>query len=137
MYPISYFFILFKIPLIIQLEVIAAQVNDLTPNYVKIFTFSSLCIVISSLDKISNLNNSNVDVFLDNISLTEAVSIRFWADVDDDVLDIQKVAAHWNTRVGDPDYDPLYDVDNEGQGNGDIDIDILDIQLVASWWNRL
>ncbi|MDZ7386335.1 MAG: BACON domain-containing carbohydrate-binding protein [candidate division KSB1 bacterium] len=62
----------------------------------------------------------------------------FWADVNNDdridIIDIQLVCAHWNTRVGDPNYDPRYDVDNEGQGDGDIDI--IDIQLVAAWWNR-
>ncbi len=63
----------------------------------------------------------------------------FWADVDCDgdvdIIDIQLVAARWNTQVGDPEYAPNYDVDNEGQGDGDIDI--IDIQLVASWWNKL
>ena len=32
--------------------------------------------------------------------------------------------------MGDPLYDPAYDVDNDG------DIDIIDVQLVASWWNK-
>jgi len=62
----------------------------------------------------------------------------FWADIDCDgdvdVVDIQLVAGRWNTRVGDPNYDPKCDVDNEGQGDGDIDI--VDIQLVAGWWNK-
>lgn len=62
----------------------------------------------------------------------------FWADVNNDnridIIDIQLVCARWNTRVGHPNYDPQYDVDNEGEGDGDIDI--IDIQLVASWWNR-
>ncbi len=62
----------------------------------------------------------------------------FWADVNDDgridIIDIQLVCAHWNTRAGDPTYDPRYDVDNECRGDGDVDI--IDIQLVASWWNR-
>lgn len=62
----------------------------------------------------------------------------FWADVNDDgrvdIIDIQLVCAHWNTHLGEANYDPRFDVDNEGQGDGDIDI--IDIQLVASWWNR-
>ena len=86
-----------------------------------------------------NMGLSDVDVFFDNINIIKTESTGFWADVDDDgdvdVLDIQKVAAHWNTSLGDPGYDPKYDVDNEGQGDGDIDV--LDIQLVASWWNKL
>ena len=62
------------------------------------------------------------------------VKKSFWADVNGDgkvdILDIQLVAAHWNTHTGDPNYDPKYDVDNDG------DIDIIDVQLVASWWNK-
>ncbi|MCI0692635.1 fibronectin type III domain-containing protein [candidate division KSB1 bacterium] len=62
----------------------------------------------------------------------------FWADVDCDrdmdILDVQKVAAHWNTRIGNANYDPNFDVDHEGKGDGDIDI--VDIQLVAAWWNK-
>jgi len=62
----------------------------------------------------------------------------FWADVDNDgdvdIIDIQLVAARWNTQLGDDDYDPIYDLDNEGEGDGYIDI--IDIQLVASWWNQ-
>ncbi len=73
-------------------------------------------------------------------ALDGEITVRkgFWADVNDDgrldIIDIQLVCAHWNTRVGDANYDPRYDVDNDGQGDGDIDI--IDIQLVASWWNR-
>ncbi|MDW7679816.1 MAG: FlgD immunoglobulin-like domain containing protein, partial [bacterium] len=66
------------------------------------------------------------------------VTHRFWADVDGDqdvdIIDIQLVAAHWNTKQGDPNFDPIYDVDNQGQGDGDVDI--IDVQLVASWWNK-
>lgn len=66
------------------------------------------------------------------------LTTRFWADIDGDhdvdVVDIQIVAGKWNTKVGDPDYDPRCDVDNEGQGDGDIDV--VDIQLVAGWWNK-
>jgi len=66
------------------------------------------------------------------------VEKSFWADVNSDgridIIDIQLVCAHWNTRVGDPGYDPRFDLDNGGEGDGDIDI--IDIQLVASWWNK-
>ena len=47
-----------------------------------------------------------------------------------DVEDIQEVASRWNTSVGDPDYDPLYDLDFDG------DIDILDIMIVAAHWGE-
>ena len=40
------------------------------------------------------------------------------------------MAIHWNTFAGDPDYDPTYDLDNDG------DIDILDILLVAAHWGE-
>ena len=66
------------------------------------------------------------------------VTSRFWADIDGDndidVFDVQLVAAHWNTKAGDANYDAIYDVDNNGQGDGDVDV--FDVQLVASWWNK-
>jgi len=40
------------------------------------------------------------------------------------------VAIHWNTFVGDPDYDLIYDIDGDG------DIDIMDILLVAVHWGE-
>lgn len=62
----------------------------------------------------------------------------FWADInrDDqvDIVDIQMVAARWNSKAGDPDYDVTCDVDNDGRGDGDIDV--VDIQLVAWWWHK-
>lgn len=45
------------------------------------------------------------------------------------IVDIQLVAARWNTAVGDPDYDPLYDIDGDGR------ISVVDIQLVAAKWH--
>lgn len=45
------------------------------------------------------------------------------------IVDIQLVAARWNTAEGDPDYDPLYDINQDGR------INIVDIQLVAAKWN--
>ncbi len=45
-----------------------------------------------------------------------------------DVLDIQEVASRWNTSVGDPDYDPTYDLDSDG------DIDVVDIMIVSGQW---
>ena len=66
------------------------------------------------------------------------VTSHFWADIDGDndidIIDVQLVAAHWNTQNGDANYDPVCDVDNNGQGDGDVDI--IDVQLVASWWNK-
>ncbi|MBN2001548.1 thrombospondin type 3 repeat-containing protein [candidate division KSB1 bacterium] len=85
---------------------------------------------------LTNPQGNKVPVNLEN-GMIEVAS-HFWADLDSDydvdVMDIQLVAAHWNTRIGDARYDPRYDVDNQGQGDGDIDV--LDIQLVASWWNK-
>lgn len=51
-------------------------------------------------------------------------------DCDCDIIDIQLVAAHWNTQVGDPNYVPFYDSEH------DCDIDILDIQRVAAHWGE-
>lgn len=63
----------------------------------------------------------------------------FWADINRDekvdIVDIQMVAARWNSKIGEPNYNPICDVDNEGEGDGDIDI--IDIQLVAWWWHKL
>jgi len=57
-----------------------------------------------------------------------------WADIDGDgdvdAIDIQLVAACWNTEVGDAEYKAECDVDNDG------DVDAIDIQLVAGWWNK-
>lgn len=69
---------------------------------------------------------------------TTGTTSRFWADIDGDgdvdIIDVQLVAARWNTQQGDPGYEPRFDLDNEGQGDGDIDI--IDVQLVAAWWNK-
>jgi hypothetical protein len=43
-----------------------------------------------------------------------------------DILDLQAVADHWNTRPGDPGYDPLFDVDHSGW------INVIDLQKVAN-----
>jgi hypothetical protein len=45
------------------------------------------------------------------------------------IVDIQSVAAHWNTVEGEDGYDPLYDI------NDDHRIDIIDVQLVSAKWN--
>ena len=47
-----------------------------------------------------------------------------------DIVDVMLVASRWNTHVGDPDYDPAYDMDNDG------DIDIVDVMIVASHWGE-
>ncbi|MBN2009889.1 T9SS type A sorting domain-containing protein [candidate division KSB1 bacterium] len=86
--------------------------------------------------KISDTKGSQIAVVDEDGEIN--VTTRFWADVDGDqdidIIDVQLVAAHWNTKVGDPNYDEVYDVDNEGQGDGDVDI--IDVQLIASWWNK-
>lgn len=65
------------------------------------------------------------------------VTGSFWADVNRDnilnVVDIQQVASHWNTQKSSGGYDPIYDLDKGGAGDGDIDI--VDLELSASWWN--
>ena len=52
-------------------------------------------------------------------------------DGDVDIVDIQKVAGRWGTKLGDPDYVPEYDIDGDG------DIDIVDIQKVAGCWGTV
>jgi hypothetical protein len=47
-----------------------------------------------------------------------------------DIVDIMLVAAHWGARRGDPEYDPRYDLDSDG------DIDIVDLSLVAAAWGN-
>ena len=51
-------------------------------------------------------------------------------DCDVDIVDIMMVASHWNTSVGDPNYDPTCDLDSDG------DIDITDIMFVAAHWGE-
>ncbi len=43
-----------------------------------------------------------------------------------DVLDVTEVAAHWNTALGSPTFDPLYDLDDSGA------VTVQDIMLVAA-----
>ncbi len=47
-----------------------------------------------------------------------------------DMQDVALVALHWGAEKGDPEYDPVYDVDDDG------DIDIFDIQLVVGAWGH-
>ena len=69
---------------------------------------------------------------------TFVVNDRFWADINGDdfvnIVDIQIVAGKWNSQIGDPLYDPICDVNDEGKGDGRIDI--VDLQLVAWWWHK-
>jgi hypothetical protein len=46
------------------------------------------------------------------------------------IMGILLVVSRWNTSVGDPDYDPIYDLDSDG------DIDIEDIMLVRAHWGE-
>jgi hypothetical protein len=43
-----------------------------------------------------------------------------------DIFDLQAVANHWNTVVGDPGYEAQYDI------NKDNAINVIDLQLVAN-----
>ena len=47
-----------------------------------------------------------------------------------DIADIMLVASRWHSSVGDDNYDPVYDLDDDG------DIDIVDIMLVAAHWGE-
>jgi uncharacterized lipoprotein YddW (UPF0748 family) len=51
-------------------------------------------------------------------------------DCDVDIADIMLVASRWHTAVGDPDFNPDYDLDDNEQ------IDIVDIMLVAVHWGE-
>jgi hypothetical protein len=86
--------------------------------------------------KVMDINANEIPVIEEDGEIN--VTTRFWADIDADddidIVDVQLVAAHWNSRIGDSNYDPIYDVDNNGQGDGDVDI--VDVQLVASLWNK-
>lgn len=64
-----------------------------------------------------------------NVTATAACREDVNGDGVINIVDIQLVAARWNTAVGDPDYDPLYDINEDGV------INIVDIQLVAAKWN--
>lgn len=54
----------------------------------------------------------------------------FDCDCDVDIADVMQVARRWGTRVGDPQYSPLYDLDHDG------DIDIVDLAIVAAAWGN-
>jgi len=62
--------------------------------------------------------------------------LRYWADIDDNdqvnIIDIQLVASRWGFKIGDPGYGDIYDVNDQGVGDGKIDV--IDIQLVANQW---
>ena len=46
------------------------------------------------------------------------------------IMGILLVVSRWNTSVGDPDYDPIYDL------GSDCDIDVVDIMLVVVHWGE-
>ena len=79
-------------------------------------------------------NTSNLPITTTVVDGEIIVETHFWADLDGDgdvdIFDIQIVAAHWNTKEGDPGYDPQYDFDDDG------DIDTFDVMAVAMWWNK-
>ena len=47
-----------------------------------------------------------------------------------DIADVMQVGSRWGLEEGDPDYDPRYDLDHDG------DIDIVDVALVAAAWGN-
>lgn len=49
-----------------------------------------------------------------------------------DVLDIQLDASHWNTALGNPGYNPIYDVEVPLDDR----VDIRDVQVVSAAFNR-
>jgi len=86
----------------------------------------------NQVSETSENNNKSYDGSL-KVTIPET-SGAHWADIDGDgdvdAIDIQLVAACWNTKVGDAGYKAECDVDNDG------DVDAIDIQLVAGWWNK-
>ena len=86
--------------------------------------------------KLTDIDGSIIPIKSEETSLF--INNRFWADINGDnkvdITDIQMVAGKWNSIIGDSLYDPICDVDNDGDGDGDIDI--VDIQLVAWWWHK-
>lgn len=44
--------------------------------------------------------------------------------------DVQTIAFHWNTELGQPGYDPRFDLNHNDH------VEILDVQTVANRWNR-
>jgi hypothetical protein len=64
-----------------------------------------------------------------NVTVTTACREDVNGDGVINIVDIQLVAARWNTAEGDPDYDPVYDMNEDGR------INIVDIQRVAAKWN--
>ena len=116
-------------------ENLVVDKNNLDVNYFKLTGLDGMGTYYGRLNATNSLGTSDWSpVFY----FQTTSSSGFWADIDRDgdvdILDVQLVAARWNSHAGDPNYDPRCDVDNEGQGDGDIDI--LDVQLVASWWNK-
>jgi hypothetical protein len=63
-----------------------------------------------------------------NAGCKECAKFDLDNDRDIDIVDIQHIAARWNTTCQDPNYDPIYDFDN------DCDIDIVDVMMVSSHW---
>jgi thermitase len=64
-----------------------------------------------------------------NVTVTAACREDVNGDGAINVVDIQLVAARWNTAEGDPGYDSFYDINEDGR------INIVDIQRVAAKWN--
>jgi len=67
-------------------------------------------------------------------SVTPSPCAALRGDVDGsgavDIVDIMLVASRWHTAMGDPAYEPIYDLNDDGE------IDIVDIMLVAVHWGE-
>ncbi len=73
----------------------------------------------------TTINHTNVG---GSVTISSCALADVDCDGDVDIVDIQLVAARWNSSSGDANYDAAYDLDNDG------DIDIADIQIVAGQW---
>jgi PKD repeat protein len=83
--------------------------------------------------KLTVTNNCGADTAVkEQYIVVEKECDGCFADLDDngkvDIVDVMSVAARWNSKLGDPRYDPKYDV------NCDDKIDIVDVMLVAARW---
>ncbi len=66
---------------------------------------------------------------LGRLALTPAVSGDLTGDGVADVVDVQRVAAHWATDSRDPGYDAVTDLNADGL------VDLLDVQMAAQGWD--
>jgi hypothetical protein len=60
----------------------------------------------------------------------ECMLADFDCNCEVNIADVMQVARRWGARLGDPSYDPRFDLDQDG------DIDIVDLSIVAAAWGR-